>query len=139
IVDDDAKRAQGFERAKYEMDLVAQLGGRRIAAPPAGATEPAGLDLLKAADRYRALLELGDQMGVVPQLELWGFSKNLYRIGQCACVAIETGHPKACVLVDVFHLYKCGNHMGALRLMKGSMLSEIHMNDYPSEPPREQI
>ena len=34
IVDDDVKRAQGLERAKLEMDLVAQIGGRRVAAPP---------------------------------------------------------------------------------------------------------
>ena len=42
-------------------------------APPAGATRKPGLDLMKAAERYRALLELGDEMGVVPQIETWGF------------------------------------------------------------------
>ena len=70
IVDDDAKRARGLERAKFEMDLVAQLGGKRLATPPAGATNTPGLDLGKAAERYRALLELGDQIGVVPQLKV---------------------------------------------------------------------
>ena len=88
VVDDDAKRAKGMERAKYEMDLVAQLGGKRIAAPPAGATNVPGLDLMKAAERYRALLDLGDQMGVLPQLEVWGFSKNLNRLGVCTAVAM---------------------------------------------------
>ncbi|HEX5443882.1 MAG TPA: TIM barrel protein, partial [Pirellulales bacterium] len=39
IVDDDQQRAKGLEEAKRSMDLVAQLGGRRIAAPPAGATD----------------------------------------------------------------------------------------------------
>ena len=34
IVDDDAKRARGFEEAKRDMDILAQLGGVRIAAPP---------------------------------------------------------------------------------------------------------
>jgi 2-keto-myo-inositol isomerase len=139
LVDDDAKRAKGLERAKYEMDLVAQLGGKRVAAPPVGATDTAGLDLLKAAERYRALLELGDQMGVVPQLELWGGSKNLHRLGECAYVAIESGHPKACVLADVFHLYKGGNHIEGLRLLSGNALQVFHMNDYPADPPREKI
>ena len=106
IVDDDAKRAQGLERAKVEMDLVAQIGGKRLAAPPSGATDLPKLDLLKAAERYRALLEAGDRIGVVPQLELWGFSKNLNRLGECACVAIEANHPKACVLADVYHIYE---------------------------------
>jgi len=39
IVEDEARRAKGLERAKREMDLVAQIGGKRFAAPPAGATD----------------------------------------------------------------------------------------------------
>src|SRR5688572_13769715 len=106
IVDDDARRAKGLERARRELDIVAQLGGKRFAAPPAGATDLPKLDILKAAERYRALLEVGDEIGVVPQMELWGFSKNLNRLGECVCVAVETGHPKACILADVYHLHK---------------------------------
>src|SRR5437867_4672129 len=104
IVEDDARRAKGMERAKREMDLIAQIGGKRFAAPPAGATDLPKLDLMKAAERYRALLEAGEQIGLVPQLELWGSSKNLGRLGECICVAMETGHRNACVLADVFHL-----------------------------------
>jgi len=139
LVDDDARRAKGLERAKYELDLVAQLGGKRLAAPPAGATNTPGMDLLQAAERYRALLELGDQAGVVPQFELWGHSKNFYRLGQCVCSAMETGHPKACVLADVFHLYKGGSDFRGLRLLGENTVQVIHMNDYPSDPPREKI
>ena len=139
IVDDDARRAQGLERAKLEMDLVAQIGGKRLAAPPSGATDVPGLDLLKGAQRYRALLEAGDQIGIVPQLELWGFSKNLNRLGQCAAVAIDTGHPKACILIDVYHLYKGGTDIHGLALLNGNAVHTLHMNDYPAEPPREKI
>ncbi|MBI3852468.1 MAG: sugar phosphate isomerase/epimerase [Verrucomicrobia bacterium] len=139
IVDDEAKRAKGLEQAKVEMDLVAQIGAKRLAAPPAGATDLPRLDLLKAAERYRALLEAGDQLGVVPQLELWGFSKNLNRLGECACVAIETGHPKACVLVDVYHLYKGGSDFHGLGLLGKNAVQVLHMNDYPADPPRERI
>src|SRR4051794_7013131 len=73
VVDDPGRRRKGLEEARRSMDLVRQVGGKRVAAPPVGATEQAGLDLLKAAERYRALLELGDKMGVVPQAEVWGF------------------------------------------------------------------
>ena len=45
IVDDETKRAGGMERAKREMKLVAEIGGRRFAAPPAGATGLPKLDL----------------------------------------------------------------------------------------------
>jgi len=139
IVEDDARRAKGLERAKREMELVAHLGGKRFAAPPAGGTDLPKLDPLKAAERYRALLELGDQLGIVPEFELWGFSKNFNRLGECVWVAMETGHPKACVLADVFHLHKGGTDYRGFRLLGPETVQVIHMNDYPSDPPREKI
>lgn len=139
IVNDDARRAQGLERAKREMDLMAQIGAKRFAAPPAGATDWPKLDPLQAAERYRALLEAGQQIGLVPELELWGFSKNLNHLGECVGVAMETGHPKACVLADVFHLYKGGSHLEGLRLLGPDAVQVLHMNDFPSDPPREKI
>ena len=139
LVDDDARRAQALEQAKISMDLIAQVGGKRMAAPPAGATDLSRFDLLTAAERYRALLEIGDQTGVVPQLELWGFSKRLNQLGECVAVAIETQHPKACVLGDVYHLYKGGSGWVGLRLLSKNAIQVLHMNDYPAEPPRETI
>jgi sugar phosphate isomerase/epimerase len=139
IVDDDERRAKGTERAKREMDLIAQIGGKRFAAPAAGATNLPKLDLLKAAERYRGLLEIGDGLGIVPVLELWGFSKNLNRLGECAHVAIETGHLKACILPDIFHIYKGGSEFNGLALLGAAMAPVLHMNDYPSDPPRDKI
>ena len=139
LVEDDDRRAKGLERAKREMELVARLGGKRYAAPPAGATELPRLDLKKAAERYRALLEAGEQSGVVAQLELWGSSKNLGQLGECVGAAMETGHPHARVLADVYHLYKGGTDIHGIRLLGSNALQVLHMNDYPSEPPREKI
>src|SRR5690349_2825357 len=104
IVDDDKQRAEGIEQLKKEMDMLAQIGCKRTAAPPAGATDTPGLDLRKAAERYRTILELGDKTGVIPQLEMWGFSKNLSRANEVLYVAMQTAHPSAKVLLDVFHL-----------------------------------
>ncbi len=138
IVDDGAARAKGMEQAKREMELVAQIGGKRMAAPPAGATREPGLDLLKAAERFRTLLEMGDQIGVTPQLELWGFSQNLHRLGDVAYVAIESGHPQACVVLDVFHIYKGGSSFAGLRQFSGAAIQVFHVNDYPADLPRDQ-
>jgi 2-keto-myo-inositol isomerase len=139
IVDDDAKRAKGLEQAKREMEMVAQLGAKRFAAPPAGATDTPGLSWLNATERYRKLLEVGDSIGIVPQLELWGFSKNLNHLGECVAVAMETGHPKACVLADIFHLYKGGSDYRGIRLLSANAIQVLHMNDYPADIPREKI
>ena len=139
IVDDDANRTKGLEQVKRDMDVLAQIGGKRIAAPPAGATREAGLDLKKAAERYRALLELGEQMGVVPQLEIWGSSKNLHLLGEAMFVVIESGHPKACLLPDVYHTYKGGSDFNGFKHISANTIQVFHLNDYPAEPPRETI
>lgn len=139
VVDDDTRRKKGLEEAKRCLDIVAQIGGKRLAAPPAGATNQTDLNLVKAAERYRALLELGDQAGVVPELEVWGFSKSIGRLSEAAYVAIEAGHPKACLLTDVYHLYKGGSKIEGLRLLNGAALPVIHFNDYPAEPARDTI
>lgn len=139
IVDDDARRTKALEQARHEMDLVQQIGGKRIAAPAAGATDVATIDYLKVAERYRALLAIGDHIGVVPQVEVWGFSKTLTRLGQAVMVAIESGHPQACVLPDVYHLYKGGSDFTGLKLLNGAAVHVFHMNDYPANPPRQAI
>ena len=139
IVDDDARRTMGLEHARRDMDLVQQIGGKRIAAPAAGATDVANIDYLKVAERYRALLALGDHIGVVPQVEVWGFSKTLTRLGQAVMVAIESGHPQACVLPDVYHLYKGGSDFTGLKLLGANAVHVCHVNDYPAKPPRDVI
>ncbi len=137
IVDDDAMRAEAMEQNKRDMDVLARIGGKRIAAPPAGAKGP--IDLMRAAERYRALLELGDKMGVVPQVEIWGSSKSLCRLGQAMFVVIESGHPKACLLPDVYHTYKGGSDFNGFKMLSHKAIHVFHLNDYPANPPRETI
>mgnify|MGYP003587407814 FL=1 len=139
-VNDDAARAQGLEQMRRDMDLVAQLGGTHIAASPMGVNKAgATLDLDAAAERYRAVLELGKSLGVIPQLEFWGASANLSRLDQCLYVAARAGHPDACVLADVFHMYRGGTEPAALRLLGRSAAYSFHMNDYPAAPAREAL
>ncbi len=138
IVDDPARRARGLEEAKRTMGLVADIGGLRIAAPPSGATD-VRIEPAEIGPRYRALLEIGDQIGVVPQLELWGFSKTLGRLSEVMLATVESRHPQACLLPDVFHLYKGGSDFTGLRIPSCQALHVFHMNDYPATPPRAEI
>jgi sugar phosphate isomerase/epimerase len=144
IVEDEVRRKKGLETAKRDMDWVQQIGGSRIAAPPIGATggtsarddpkksEPI-IDLVAAADRYRALLELGQAMGVTPQVEVWGFSKTLRRLGEAFLIASECGKVGGCVLPDVYHLYKGGSDFAGLKLLGGAAVGIFHVNDYPKK------
>lgn len=133
IVDEEDRRKKSLDLMKKEMDLLVQIGCKRTAAPPAGATQTPGLDLKKAAERYRTILELGDATGVVPHLELWGFSKNLSRVSEVFYVALESGHPSAKVLLDVYHLYKGGSPVETLSLINPYSVEILHMNDYPAQ------
>ena len=132
IVEDEATRKKGLEQMKREMDVLAQIGCKRTAAPPVGATQNYLLDLKQVGARYRAALEIGDKTGVIPQLEMWGFSTNLSRVSEVMFVALESGHPSAKVLLDIFHLYKGGSSIETLPLVSSASIDILHMNDYPT-------
>jgi 2-keto-myo-inositol isomerase len=137
IVEDPDQRAAGLEVARRDMELVSRIGGARIAAPPAGAVRGARLDLDVVADRYHTLLEAGAEIGVVPQLEVWGFASNLSRLAESAYVVIQASHPDACLLPDVFHLYKGGSGLEGLWQLSPRAIQVLHMNDYPDIPRQE--
>lgn len=139
LADQESRRARGLEQARRDMDLVRQIGGTGIAAPPAGMVRRAGLEPLVAAERYRALLEVGHRAGVVPQVELWGFASCLSRLGQIAMIVVEAAHADACCLLDVYHIYKGGSDFAGLRQFPGHAVRVLHMNDYPARPPRRKI
>jgi 2-keto-myo-inositol isomerase len=139
IVDDPARRKKAFESAARSMDLLRAIGGKRLAAPPVGATNQAMPDLLRVAERYRALLELGDRTGIVPEVEVWGPSKTLGRLGEAAFVAMEADHPSACILPDVYHLHRGGSSLKGIKLLSSRAIHVFHFNDYPADPPREKL
>ncbi len=139
IVDDETERIKAMEQLKREIDMLAQIGCKRIAAPPFGATTGADVDLKKAAERFHKVVELGKEMGVLPQLELWGFSKNLHLFGETLFVAAESGHPDAIILPDVYHLFRGGSPFEALNMIAGNKMQMFHMNDFPANADKNTI
>jgi sugar phosphate isomerase/epimerase len=127
--DDDARRAASMEKLKIDMDKVAQIGGRRIAAPPGNARAAVSLD--NAARYYHEALEMGEKMGVQPLLELWGTHPVLGPLSHGIYVTVAAGRPDASLLLDVFHLYKSGTPFAALTQINGASLHVMHLNDYP--------
>jgi 2-keto-myo-inositol isomerase len=127
--DDDARRAASMEKLKVDMDKVAQIGGKRIAAPPGNNRAAVSLD--NAAKYYREALEMGEKMGVLPLLELWGTHPVLGPLSHGVYVTVAAGRADASLLLDVFHLYKSGTPFTALRQINGASLHVMHFNDYP--------
>ena len=54
-------------------------------------------------------------------------------------VAIESGHPQACILPDVYHIFKGGSDFEGLNLLSGPAIQVLHMNDYPGQPSRAEM
>ena len=134
IVDDEEKRKSGLETARRDMGMVAEIGGSRIAAPPAGAHRGERIGLDAIAERYAALIGLGRETKVDPLLEIWGPSANLSRLSELAYVAIQCGQPNVSVLPDVYHIFRGGSKFASLRLFNGAAIDVFHMNDYPDKP-----
>lgn len=138
-VDDDERRAKGMESFKRDMDVLSQIGGERIAAPPAGVNRTPGVDLNRIAERYRAVIALGREMGVLPQLEIWGTAQTLGHVSEATYVAIQSRDPDACLLLDVYHMFRGESGFEGLRLLNGAAMHVFHINDYPADPPREEM
>jgi sugar phosphate isomerase/epimerase len=138
MADDEAQRQKGFEQMKMEMDLMAEIGCTRIAAPAAGVKPDAPLDLFKVGERYKMLLDLGRKTGVMPQLEFWGPSPVFYHFGQALMAAAAANDPDVKILPDVYHLFRGGSGYDCLKMVDGNLIDVIHMNDFPANIPREQ-
>ena len=139
LVDDNAARQKGLAECGRDMEMIRELGGRKIAAPPTGMTKEPGLDLDRAGERYHALLELGRTKECTPQIEVWGHSKNCYSLKQVLYICAAAAHPDACILPDVYHLYKGGSDFADVGMLAGTRVHTLHMNDYPDTPPRAEI
>ncbi len=138
FVDDEQVRADAMKQLKQEMDMMAQLGCKRIAAPPAGVPKEKMPSLFDLGKRYKAMLDLGRETGVMPQLEFWGASETLFHIGQALMVAAVSNDPDARMLPDVYHMFRGGSGYDSLKMLNGNFIEIFHMNDYPSNIPREK-
>ena len=138
MVDDEAKRAAGIEQMKKNMDWAQQIGCEYIAATSAGATDQRLDDFRVLGERYRNILEIGEKIGVLPSLEIWGRVKTLNSLSDCLAIAAWADHPKVSLLLDVFHLFRGGSPFEGLSLLNGRKIHAFHVHDYPAEPLREQ-
>ena len=138
MADDPERRAEGVRSMREDMELTVRLGASWIAAPVQGIAAVEREKLSEYSGRYQTILEAGDEVGVTPLIEPWG-SGALSQLSDAAAITIETGHSKASMLLDFYHLYRGGNSFDSLWLINGSSLPLIHINDYPGSIVREEL
>lgn len=128
----------GFEQMRTEMEMMASIGCTRIAAPASGVPSDQPFDLTDAGKKYKQLLELGRQTGVMPILEFWGASKTLFHIGQALMIGAVANDPDVSILADVYHMFRGNSGFDSLKMLSGNVIELFHMNDYVASIPREQ-
>ncbi len=138
ISDDSDTRAEAIELLRSDMEMIAEMGGKYIAAPVQGIDSIDRTKLDEYGQRYRAILELGEETGVVPILEVWG-TGALNQVTDCTHIALGSGHPDATMLFDFYHVYRGGNSWETIDLVNAGKLPVMHMNDYPANPAREKL
>ncbi|MGQ8336931.1 sugar phosphate isomerase/epimerase family protein [Sunxiuqinia sp. A32] len=135
MVDDDEQRKEAFELMKEEMELMAQLGCRRIAACAKGLSPDDKPDLIKLGERYKEMLDLGRQTGVKPILEFWGHSA-FSTLSQAMMVGAVADDPDVQILADVYHMHRGGSGFDGLKMLNGNVIEIFHMNDFVTSIPR---
>jgi 2-keto-myo-inositol isomerase len=138
MAEGEQQRNAGFNQMKEEMELMAELGCTRIAAPSSGVKADVPLDLYKVGERYKQLLHLGRQTGVRPQLEFWGSSPVFYHFGQALMAAAAANDSDVKILPDVYHLFRGGSGFDCLKMVNGNLIDVIHVNDFVADIPREK-
>lgn len=124
-------RRKALDEMRRAMEQMKALGGSALAASPSGVFRNPDVTLAELAERYRAVLELGDQFEISPQLEIWGAGPTLMKLSDAVWITTEAAHPRASLLLDVYHLYRGGNDFASLRQLNGRQLPNFHWNDWP--------
>jgi len=127
------------EECRRRFQIAQALGAPRMVASPSGPRQPEWyhVDLDFIAGRYRELIEIGSEFGVVPMMEFLGFFASIHTLEQCQAIVELADHPAACMVLDPFHLWRGGSGFGRLSSVPLEQIGVCHFNDAPaSNPPR---
>jgi sugar phosphate isomerase/epimerase len=134
---DEEVRRDALAQAKREMELLAELGCKAVAAPPFGQVEDVSPH--EFASRFADLYAIGTAAGVEPYLEFWGRAARLNTLEETLEVLSAAELMDAKLLLDPFHMYTGGSKTETLAMVDGRRIGIVHANDYGPLPPRETI
>ena len=121
-----------LDACKRRMAQAAEIGAPFvIASPPAGTVD---YDL--GARRYRELLTIGDELGVMPVMEFLGFLEQFNRIEDALDIISRSGHPGATTVLDPFHIFRGNGSVDSISKLKAQQIAISHFNDVAAEPAR---
>jgi 2-keto-myo-inositol isomerase len=127
------KTKEEFEKSlpatRNRMRMASEIGCTYVQAIPNAVGENFDPEFVSSC--YRQLLETGlNDYGVNPALV---FVKMfpLKRMGQATAIAMDTNHPKAKIIPDVYHMYISEGGFEGLKLVRGDLFAIFQFNDAP--------
>ena len=135
--DEAWRELEDTHRRRFEQ--AAKVGAAHIQAVASPARAWDEFDLGWAAERYRDLLDMGREYGVIPALNFLQFFPHLQRLGTAVAIALDADHPDACIVPDTFHMYVGGSSWKALRRLQPELIAVFQINDAPGEPARTEL
>lgn len=130
ITADGAEHARVLEDCRRRMAQAAELGSPYIVASPPQEV----VDLGRATERFAELLRIGEEIGVTPSMEFLGFVDGIKNVASAWAIASGTGHARATIVADVFHMIRGGGKVDDLLQVSGDRLANFHINDVPAKP-----
>lgn len=128
--DDDFKAS--LEGTRNRMRMAKAIGSEHIQTIPN--TVGYGYDIKQVAQRYRQIIEIGqNEFGLKPSLVFVKFFP-LKTMGQAMQVALDANHPDASIIPDTFHMYISEGGFNGLKQMRGSAISIFQFADAPANP-----
>jgi 2-keto-myo-inositol isomerase len=132
VMSEGSEHNRVLEDCRRRMTQAALLGSPYIVASPPQEV----VDVNHASERFGELLEIGEQIGVVPSMEFLGFVDGVNNVATAWAIAAGSGKPraKATIVADVFHMMRGGGSIDDLLLIKGDRLACFHINDLLAAP-----
>ncbi len=134
---DEASFQKSLPATRNRLRMASEIGSEFVQAIPNEVGESYDQGFVTSC--YRRILEIGlEDYNVNPALV---FVKMfpLKTLGQAVSIALDSDHPKAKVIPDVYHMYISGGGFEGLRMLNGDMFAIFQYNDAPSGMAREDM
>lgn len=126
--------ATGPERARLlqvfaeQCSRAAALGCRTVMSP----VDRGRGDVAAAAGSVREVSDIAAQHGLRLALEANSQAEQLNTLGRLREVVARAAHPSCGLLVDTYHLYRCGEALAGLNDLKAEDIVYVQYSDVPA-------
>jgi len=125
---DEETRKAGLEQSKSRAEIAAVATCPLVIACAAGGVG----DLDAAAEDYRALCDIGAEVGITFALEYIGMFEQVKDLATGLDIVRRADHPNGKLLIDTFHSFRGGTVVEDFSLPKGDEVGLVHINDVPA-------